>query len=660
MSSSPSPSDPAVANSGGSSSFSLVGALLDALPVPIFYKDTDGLYLGVNHAWETFTGQTNAELVGRSTTDLFDAEAAKIYRDSDMALLARGGTEVYETTMVRADGQQRDIIVHKAIFTDDEGNTGGIVGQLLDVTERNKAEAAAKQASVAKGEFLANMSHELRTPMNGVIGMTSLLLDTSLDDEQSEFVNTIRTSGESLLSVINDILDFSKIEAGMLELDPLPFSLRNCIEDALDIVAYAAGQKGLDLAYAVDHSLPDNYIGDPTRIRQVLNNLLSNACKFTESGEIVVEVEVRERTDDAMHLVLNVIDTGLGIPEDRLHRLFRSFSQVDASTTRRFGGTGLGLAISKELAQIMGGDLTVTSVYGQGSTFALDLALPLAEDQTPLRYQRGFEVDLAETKVLVVDDNKTNRRILEKQLTAWNMQPTLVDGGPEALRLVREGADFDVALLDMQMPMMDGVALAKCLGSLRPEMPLALLSSIGQVGEADGALFDARMTKPVKPSALFDSLMGIFDRRSGGEEAAPAADSIDETFAEEHPMRILLAEDNMVNQKVAVGLLGRLGYRVDVVGNGLEAVQAVERQDYDVVLMDVHMPEMGGPEATAVIRSAARGSASPWIIALTADAMAGARENYLAAGMNDYVTKPLGLATLMEALGRVPVPDPTS
>jgi signal transduction histidine kinase/DNA-binding response OmpR family regulator len=556
----------------------------------------------------------------------------------------------------------RDVIIHKAVFDAGDGTAKGVVGQILDVTEQKRAEAAARKAAAVKGEFLANMSHELRTPMNGVVGMTSLLLDTDLDTEQSEFVAAIRTSGETLMAVIDDILDFSKLEARKLEIETLPFSLRSCIEDSIDVVAYAAAKKGLDLAYAVDHDLPDNYVGDAARIRQILNNLLSNACKFTETGEILVSVDAAacspddggsgDRSDGSRRLQISVHDTGIGIPKNRRHRLFQSFSQVDNSTTRRFGGTGLGLAISKELARLMGGDLSATSTVGEGSTFSLTIDLPLATDQTPLRYQQGFDTDLADTHVLVVDGNKTSRRILHKQLSAWGMSPVVVGSGMEALTSMSTGSDFDVAILDMQLQLMDGTTLARCLRALRPAMPMALLSSIDTISQSDHDLFALRLTKPVKPTALFDALVRLFDE-GAAIEPVPSENNVAPAAPADGALRILMAEDNVVNQQVAVGLLRRLGYEIDVVADGLQAVEAATRAAYDVVLMDLHMPELGGSAAAERIREAAHDH-EPWIVALTADVMEGTREACLAAGMDDFVTKPLNRRALTEALARVP------
>jgi PAS domain S-box-containing protein len=617
-------------------------SLIDNTPAPILVKDLDGRFVLVNDAFAALSGRSQEELVGRTDTELFGAAFAADRQAEADAILAGSGPVEFDHVWT-VDGEERSYLLVGFPVRDEDGRPTGICGISTDITERRRSEealreahASALEASRLKSEFVANMSHELRTPLNGVIGLTGLLLRTELDAEQAEYVGMARRSGEALLAVISDILDFSKIEAGKLELDDVEFDLREVVDDALGMVGEPAASKGLELVAAVAPHVPALVRGDDARLRQILANLVSNAVKFTADGEVVVRAETA-----ADRLRIAVQDTGIGIPAEQQARLWDAFTQADASTTRRFGGTGLGLTICRQLAAAMGGTIAVTSEPGRGSTFTVDLPLVPGRPR-PV----GAAVDLTGLRALIVDDSATNRSVLQGQLAADGLVTTSRADGAAALAELRAaaaaGAPYALVVLDHQMPGMSGVELAAAITAdpaLDGVALIALTSSGDHRVEAEAAGVHVCLTKPVRHSRLRSALVEVL---APGDVPAPAApEPVAPTVAPDAPL-VLVAEDNEVNQLVAQAFLEHHGYRVDLAGDGVEAVAMSERTDYAAILMDCQMPNLDGYEATGRIRAReADGARHTPIVAMTANVLAGDRERCLDAGMDDYVGKPL-------------------
>ena len=647
----------------------LLYRLMDHLPDSIYFKDAESRFLRISAAKARRCGLRDpAEAVGKTDFDFFAPADAQQGLADEQAVMRSGEPLVgKEEQHVWPDGRVTWVATTKLPLRDAQGRVVGTFGISHDITQQKlaaeamrEAKEAAEAANRAKSNFLANMSHEIRTPMNAILGMTELVLDSPLTTSQREYLKMVHESGESLLGLLNDILDFSKIEAGKLDLQRVAFNLRECLGDAMKSLALRDSEKCLELACRIHPDVPELFLGDGSRLRQIVVNLVGNAVKFTERGEVVLEVRGQRLTESEVELHLSVRDTGIGIPPEKLGVIFEAFEQADTSTTRRYGGTGLGLAISSRLAALMGGNVWAESELGHGSTFHVLVRLALPDDAAVAKLA-ARPVVLRGTRTLVVDDNATNRLILEETVRNWGLQPTAASGGREALQVLHAaqavGAPFGLVLTDINMPEMDGFQLAAQMqqdDQLRRTTIIALTSGsrTGDVARCEALGIAAHLMKPVKQSELFDAIVQALDVTAVDDE--PLEPVAARPTCRLRPLRILLAEDSLFNQKLAIGVLERQGHQVVVANHGQEALAAVQRQPFDVVLMDVQMPELDGLEATAAIRARERqtGGHLP-IVAMTAHAMKGDRERCLAAGMDGYVPKPIRAQQLFEVIQEV-------
>ncbi len=641
-----------------------------------FNLETDTVWYSPR--WKSILGYRDDELPNTRHSwiaHVHPDDLSRVEAELDAHLSGRVDHYRSEYRLRHKDGHWRWILARGKAHFSPEGRPLRMLGTQTDITKQKQLETELRQAKEdaetadrAKSEFLAVMSHEIRTPMNGVIGFTNLLLDTSLNPEQRDWLLTIRSSGESLVTLINDILDFSKIESGHLDLDHHPVPVRRCVEEVLDLLWSKANEKKIELLHWIEDGVPDWIVTDGTRLRQVLVNLVGNAIKFTAQGEVEVRITREPGAEGTpQRIAFAVRDTGPGIPADRVDRLFKPFSQADSSTTRKFGGTGLGLAISRRLVQLLGGEIALAQTSTTGSTFRFWIDAPTApapEGQPALSPTGHVQVDLVGRHALIVDDNETNRRILSSQLGRWGLLCHAFERPDDAIAYLEDERPAHVALLDMMMPGMHGVELAFNFRSLRPrdELALILLSSVSREELRPfnpEKFFDAILCKPVRQSSLLDTLHTTLARDpAAAPSALPLAPELDPTLARRHPLRVLVAEDNAVNQKLITRLLERLGYAPLLVDNGFACLEALRRGNYDLVFMDCQMPEMDGYAATANIRAGGTGARNKKlrIIALTASAMVGDREKCVAAGMDDYLTKPIqapDIIRLLEATSRL-------
>jgi len=629
----------------------------------IFQTDANGKLIYINKAWVDITGYSVDETINIPFGSFMYPADFYIYENCYNSLVKKEKDFCrYQMRLRAKDESSIWTNIFSRLLYDKNGKIIGFYGIISDISERKQAEEeliklkdVAEEAARAKSEFLAVMSHEIRTPMNGVLGMTGLLLETNLTPEQREYVETIRLSGDSLLTIINDILDFSKIESGKMELEEAPLDVKDCIEEAFELLAPEAVKKRLDLLHLIDSEVPDLIIGDVTRIRQILVNLVNNAIKFTEHGEVLVSVKKLKQNDDEVELQFSVKDSGIGIPEEKLNFIFNSFTQVDSSTTRKYGGTGLGMAICKRLVNLMGGTIWVESREKYGSKFSFTIKAKITNLISPKVFLKSSSPVLKNKRILIVDDNDTNLHILNIQCKNWGMIPRTTKNPKDAIKWINKDDPFDIAIFDMLMPDMDGLELTKEIRKYRTkeQLPIIILSSSGIQGTNKAEIseyLNALVTKPIKQAqlqnmlieTLGDEIPKLVTRTRRQTQPEFKEEKISKRdMSLEIPLKVLVAEDNMINQKLILKILSQLGFQADIVSNGLEAIEELKRVRYDIVFMDIQMPEMDGIEATKYVVQNWKSDERPFIIAMTANVMQGDREKCLNAGMDDYLSKPV-------------------
>ncbi|MGL4474425.1 MAG: response regulator [Shewanella sp.] len=641
--------------------------VLNAIPSPMYFRNANGRYLGVNNGFSDFLGLFEADILDCTPADLFPAEATLVFNNAEKTLLQTPGTTQYDLNLKNADNEQRHISIFEATYYSSKGDPKGIVGLFVDVTDQKELEIelrsakdAADEASKAKGEFLANMSHEIRTPMNAIIGMSHLALHSGLSEKQHHYVSKIDHAAKSLLGIINDILDFSKVEAGKLSIENIDFLLDEVLDNLANVIGMKADDKHLEFLFDIDPHLPSALVGDPLRLGQVLINLCGNSIKFTEKGEIIVKVKQLESKDcDNIVIQFEIIDSGIGMSEEQLGRLFKSFSQADGSITRKYGGTGLGLTISKSLVELMGGSIWVKSEPGKGSVFGFTIEAGL-QDVKARKFYQPID-DLQAKRVLVVDDNDAAREIMMGLLKAMNFRVMTVSNGFEALTAVEKGINeldpFDVVFMDWMLPGIDGIETTKQIREKIAEDKLPKLIMVTAYGREVGLsgdnekLFDGLVIKPVNPSLIFDAIMNAFGVMKTTESLkARRAEPEQNDYSIINKAKVLLVEDNETNQEVAIGILEPYGPEIKVANNGQEALDWLEKQSFQLILMDMQMPVMDGITATKNIRNKLKLNVP--IIAMTANAMSQDVENCKAAGMNDHLGKPINVNELLKKMTR--------